>query len=124
MTKAYLEDRNGTKWEINSINRKQKIQIQKSMMAISTLGDTEKFEKLEEIMKQIFLFNYPNATDEEFEDILDYNAETYGFGELYEMIGYIIEDVFTQASGVAKTNPYLEEKRKQKAQTKEEETIA
>lgn len=124
MTKAYLEDRNGTKWEINTINRKQKIQIQKSMMAISTLGDTEKFEKLEEIMKQIFLFNYPNATDEEFEDILDYNAETYGFGELYEMIGYIIEDVFTQASGVAKTNPYLEEKRKQKAQTKEEETIA
>lgn len=124
MTKAYLEDRNGTKWEINSINRKQKIQIQKSMMAIATLGDTEKFEKLEEIMKQIFLFNYPNATDEEFEDILDYNAEAYGFGELYEMIGYIIEDVFTQASGVAKTNPYLEEKRKQKAQTKEEETIA
>lgn len=122
MTKAYLEDRNGTKWEFDSINRKQKIQIQKILMRMSSLDETEKLEKLEEIMKQIFLFNYPNLTDEEFEDILDYNAETYGFGELYEMIGYILEDVFTQASGVAKTNPYLEEKRKQKAQ--EEETIA
>lgn len=122
MTKAYLEDRNGTKWEFDSINRKQKIQIQKILMRMSSLDETEKIEELEEIMKQIFLFNYPNLTDEEFEDILDYNAETYGFGELYEMIGYILEDVFTQASGVAKTNPYLEEKRKQKAQ--EEETIA
>lgn len=124
MTKAYLEDRNGTKWEFNSINRKQKIQIQKTLMRMSSLDETEKLEKLEEIMKQIFLFNYPNLTDEEFEDILDYNAEAYGFGELYEMIGYILEDVFMQASGVAKTNPYLEEKRKQKAQTEEEETIA
>lgn len=122
MTKAYLEDRNGTKWEFDSINRKQKIQIQKILMRMSSLDETGKIEELEEIMKQIFLFNYPNLTDEEFEDILDYNAETYGFGELYEMIGYILEDVFTQASGVAKTNPYLEEKRKQKAQ--EEETIA
>ena len=79
---------------------------------------TAKINNLEKVVKMILQYNYPSLTDEEYEDILDYNEEVYGFQELYEMLGYILEDVFTQASG-GKTNPYLEEKRQAKAQAQE-----
>lgn len=117
MTKPYLESRNGTIYEINSITRKQMMEVQKLVISLKDIDKLNQVEQLEDITKLVFKFNYPSLTDEEFEDILDYNAEVYGFNELYEMLGYILEDVFTQQSGAAKKiNPYLEEKRAKKTQ--------
>ena len=58
-------------------------------------------------------------TKETFDDILDYNVEQYGFVETYEMLGYLVEDVFMSEGG-KKPNPYLEAKREQ--HKKQEET--
>lgn len=115
--KPYLENRVGTKYEISRITRRQKIEVQKMLLS-SEEDTTAKINNLEKVVKMILQYNYPSLTDEEYEDILDYNEEVYGFQELYEMLGYILEDVFTQASG-GKTNPYLEEKRQAKAQAQE-----
>ena len=116
--KPYLENRAGTRYEINKITRRQKIEIQKILLSSKEEDTTARIEELEKIAKLILQYNYPSLTDTEYEDILDYNEEVYGFQELYEMLGYILEDVFTQASG-GKTNPYLEEKRQAKAHEQE-----
>lgn len=111
--KPYIEDRNGIKYEFNFLNRKQKVIISKLM---NNLGEEKGVEEIENIVFTLLKFNYSNMTRETYEDILDYNEETYGFGELYEMLGYIIEDVFTLVGGETpkKENPYLQMKREQK----------
>lgn len=108
--KPYIENKNGVKFEFNTLTRRQKIEIQKE---ISKVGDeNQNVELLEGVIYKLLSFN-TNITKEEFEEILDYNVETYGFNETYEMLGYIIEDVFTQVGGEIskKENPYLQHKR-------------
>lgn len=106
---AYILGKEEKRYDFKPLNRKQKIEFTK------LLKDSNKqdFEKIEEYVFVLLRFNYPQMTKEEFEEILDYNAETYGFEETYEMLGYIIEDVFTQVGGNKMPNPYLEAKREQ-----------
>lgn len=113
---TYILGANGKKYELNPLTRKQKIQFVKILKEIKK----EDFEQIDECTFQLLRFNYPEITREEFESILDYNAETYGFEETYEMLGYIIEDVFTQVGGNKVPNPYLEAKREQQ-KAKEEQ---
>ena len=114
--KPYIEDRNGTRYEFNSLSRKQKIAIQND---VKELGNTDnELEKIGDLIFKLIGFNYPSMTRDEFEDMLDYNEEEYGFSNLYEMLGYIIEDVFTQvgSGNTGKVNPYLQAKREEKEQ--------
>lgn len=111
--KPYIETRNGVKYEFNSLTRKQRVIFTQKF---KNIGDKD-IEVIEDLVFSLLKFNNPNITQEEYEDILDYNEELYGFAELYEMLGYIIEDVFTQVGTEAKkVNPYLQAKREQKAQ--------
>ena len=108
MIMTYILGRNEVRYELKPLTRRQKIEFAKLMKE----SKKEDFEKIEEFAYTLLKFNYPEVTKETFEDILDYNAETYGFEETYEMLGYIIEDVFTQVGG-KKPNPYLEAKREE-----------
>ena len=107
--KPYIEKRDGSLIEFNSLTRKQRIELQKE---ISKVEDNKDIEFVENLVYKLLTFNN-ELTKEEFDDILDYNAEVYGFNETYEMLGYIIEDVFTQVGGenLKKENPYLQHKR-------------
>ena len=109
--KPYIESREGAKYEFARLTRKQKINIQSKMQEMSE--EKLSIEKLEDVIYTLLKYSYPDVTREQFEDILDYNEEEYGFEETYEMLGYIIEDVFTQAGGEIskKENPYLVAKR-------------
>ena len=110
--KPYIENREGVKFEFNALTRKQRIAIQK---AVSDLGENKEIELIEKLVYDLLSFNN-DLSLEEYDDILDYNVETYGFNETYEMLGYIIEDVFTQVGGetVKKENPYLLHKREKR----------
>ena len=109
----YIENRDGVKYEFKSLTRKQKINVQK----LTSNMNKDSIEEIDNLTYEILKYNYPELTKEQFDDILDYNEETYGFKELYEMMGYILEDVFTQVGGnTTRVNPYLQYKREQKAQ--------
>lgn len=106
---AYILGREEKRYDFKSLNRRQKIEFTKLLKD----SDKQDFEKVEEYVYTLLKFNYPQITKDEFEDILDYNVDTFGFEETYEMLGYIIEDVFTQVGGDKKPNPYLEAKREE-----------
>lgn len=115
MINAYIEDRNFIKYEFKKLTRRQKIETTKLVQKIG-----HDFEGLEEIAFKLLQYNYPELTKEKYEDILDYNVERYGFNELYEMLGYIINDVFSQVGGEAKeVHPYLQKKREEKKESSE-----
>ena len=107
--------RNGETYELKSLTRRQRIEFTK----IQKEETKEDFERIENMFYTILQFSYPEMTKETFDDILDYNVEQYGFVETYEMLGYLVEDVFMSEGG-KKPNPYLEAKREQ--HKKQEET--
>lgn len=106
----FIFGRNGERYELKILNRKQKIEIHNLMKD----SQEENFEKIESLFYTLLKFNNPNLSKEEFEDILDYNCETYGFEETYEMVSYLIEDVFTAKGGDKIPNPYLMKKKEEK----------
>lgn len=109
----FIEGRNGLRYELKPLNRKEKIEMHDLTKNSEAM---EGFDKIHLMFYKLLKFSYPNMSKEEFEDVLDYNAEMYGFEETYEMIGYLIEDVFTLTGGQVKSlNPYLMKKREQKA---------
>lgn len=109
--KPYIENRKGEKLEFNRLNRKQKIKISKLLGKMQ--NGIEDVEEVENAFYEVLKFNYPEIEREEFEDILDFMEEEYGFTELYETLGCILTDVFTQVGGEKKVNPYLQMKREQ-----------
>lgn len=111
--KPYIETRIGNKYEFSNLTRKQRILLQKEL---EKKENNQNLEFIEDLIYTLLSFNY-NLTKEEYEDVLDYNVETYGFNETYEMLTFIIEDVFTQVGGDTqkKVNPYLQSKREEKA---------
>ena len=112
---AYILGRNERRYELKSLSRRQKIELSNLMKN----DNREGFEKIENVFYTILKFSYPELNKEEFEDILDYNDECYGFEETYEMINYLIEDVFMSVGG-KKPNPYLEAKREQHKKQEQE----
>lgn len=111
----YILGRNGERYELKSLSRKQRIEFAK----LSKDNGKEDFDRIEELFLTLLRFSHPNLTNEQYEDILDYNVDEFGFAETYEMLGYLIEDVFMSEGG-KKPNPYLEAKREQ--HKKQEET--
>lgn len=109
--KPYIENRKGEKLEFNVLSRKQKILVSKLLGKMQ--NGIEDVEEIGKVFYEVLKFNHPQISEEEYEDILDYMEEEYGFAELYEMIGYILTDVFTQVGGDKKINPYLQMKREQ-----------
>lgn len=115
--KPYIENSLGEKIELNSINRKLKAKVAKELADLKYNTDTQ-FEIIENTCYDIVKYNHPNMTREEYEASLDYMEQKYGFAELYEILGYVIKDVFTQVGGDKQISPYLEMKRKE-GQTQE-----
>ena len=103
--KAFIEDRNGIRYEFKNLTRKQKILISKKLK-----NANEDFEKIDEIFADIMKLSYPDILPERVEDILDYNEEVYGLEQTYELVSMIIQEVFTQVGGEVKTHPYLQVK--------------
>ena len=66
--KAYIEDRNGNHYEFKNLTRKQKILFSKKFKSVG-----EDTEEIDRIFADIMKLNYPNISQEEFYDILDYN---------------------------------------------------
>lgn len=116
--KPYIEDRLGNVYNFKALNRKQKVLFSSKLEVLKEKVGEDSIKSLEDLVYSLLVVNYPIVTKEQFEDILDYNAETYGFAETYEILGYIIEDVFTQADGDTTmpkaVNPYLQAKREEK----------
>lgn len=111
--RAYIEDRNGNRYEFKSLTRKQKILFNKKFKSVG-----EDTEQIDEIFINLMKLNYPNISEEEVEDILDYNDEIYGISQTYELVSAILEEVFTQVGGEMKVHPYLQEKhRKEETET-------
>ena len=110
MMKPYIENEFGQKYELDKLTRKQKIEIVNCLKRNST----DDIEKVEELAYKLVKFNYPQLTQEEWENMLDYNEKTYGFNELYELLGALLTDVFTLQGGEIKEHPYLAMKKAQK----------
>ena len=111
---VYIEDRNGKKYFVERLTRREKIKLYNfSKMKFSTEVD---LAQIEELFYKVLLLQNPSLTKEEYDDILDYNESLYGFNQLYELIGAFVEEVFTQVGG-ENTNypvhPYLAEKKRQ-----------
>ena len=104
--KPFIEDRNLNKYEFDTLTRRQKLKLANSIKKM----DKENPEEIENIFFDLFNIYYPIVTRDEYEDILDFNEEKYGFNALYELISAILGDVFTQASGVLEVHPYLQAK--------------
>lgn len=115
--KPFIEDRNGNKYEFDTLTRRQKLKLANSIKKI----DKENFEEIEDVFYDLLTLYYPSVNAELYEDILDFNEEKYGFNALYELIGTILGDVFTTASGVVEIHPYLQEKMKAEPQVEVEE---
>ena len=83
-------------------------------------------ETVEDVFYELFLLNHPNLTKEDYEDILDFNDERYGFEALYELMGTILSDVFTRVGGnTLQVHPYLQMKQEQETVSEEvpQETV-
>lgn len=106
--------RNGETINLKPLTRKQKIKIGEYIKNNKNDINEMNFEVLDEMFYIILQFNKPEITKEQTEDILDFYSEEYGFEETYEMLSYLIEDLFTIATGEKKELPYLVEKRKEK----------
>lgn len=104
--KPFIEDRNLNKYEFNTLTRRQKLKLANSIKKM----DKENPEEIENVFFDLLNLEYPSITRDEYEDILDFNEEKYGFSALYELISTILGDVFTQASGVLEVHPYLQAK--------------
>lgn len=103
----YIENEYGIKYELSSVTRKQKVQIVNEIKN----RKQDDVEALEKLAFKLVQFSNPQLTEEEWEKILDYNERTYGFNELYELLGALIEDVFTLQGGEKKVHPYLQMKK-------------
>lgn len=115
--KPFIEDRNYNKYEFEKLTRRQKIKVARYFKWISN----ENLEEIENAFFELMKVEFNDLTREIYEDILDFNEEVYGFESLYELMGAIIEDVFTQVGGETKpVHPYLQAI--QAIQAKEEET--
>lgn len=109
--KPFIEDRNYNKYEFEKLTRRQKIKVARYLKSIND----ENLEEIENAFFELMKVEFNDLTREMYEDILDFNEEVYGVESLYELMGAIIEEVFTQVGGETKTvHPYL--------QAKEEET--
>lgn len=107
--KPYIENEAGRRFEISILNRKQKIEI----VNLIKNKAPEDLEAIEELAFKLVKFNYPELSKEEWDEMLDFNERTYGFNELYELLGAMVEDVFTLQGGEKKVHPYLEMKKAQ-----------
>lgn len=117
--KPFIEDRNLNKYEFDTLTRRQKLKLANSIKKM----DKENPEEIENIFFDLFNVFYPSTTREQYEDILDFNEEKYGFNALYELISAIIGDVFTQASGVLEVHPYLQAKAEEEKKATEETQV-
>lgn len=109
---GFLKDRNDKVYEIKGLTRRQKIELQ------GLIGNIQQFsvKDLDKLYFDLLKLSYPNLTQEEYDDLMDYNEEQLGYVQLYEKVGYIVEDVFMQLGGDTKMtqDPYLVAKREQK----------
>lgn len=109
---GFLKDRNDKVYEIKGLTRRQKIELQ------GLIGNIQQFsvKDLDKLYFDLLKLSYPNLTQEEYDDLMDYNEEQLGYAQLYEKVGYIVEDVFMQLGGDTKMtqDPYLVAKREQK----------
>lgn len=118
--RAYIEDRYGVHYEVKPLTRKQTIIFSNKVRKLEKEKDNE-LETIEELSKYLIQSNFPEINDVAFDDMLDFNVETYGFQETYELLGAMVEEVFTSVGGEKKTHPYLAERKKE--QNKEETPI-
>lgn len=113
MTKPYLEDRNGKKYEFRRLTRREDCKLMDMQRNMDTDDTTS-------IMEETiwFLFNvvHPEVSKEDFVDILDYTYDEYGREIYIELLSSIANDSFQSAGG--KKHPYLEEKKIQALKNK------
>lgn len=111
--KPYIEDRLGNHYVLGNLTRRQKIKLQE-IASRAKETTTAQVEMAEEAVFFALSTQYPNLTKEQYEDILDYNEQVYGFAGLYELLGALIESLFTQVGGEAsRVHPYLQYKQEQ-----------
>lgn len=114
--KPFIEDRNLNKYEFAILNRKQRVRFAQKFSKL----DKADLETVEDVFYELFLLNHPNLTKEDYEDILDFNDERYGFEALYELMGTILSDVFTRVGGnTLQVHPYLQMKQEQETVSEE-----
>lgn len=104
--RAFIEDRNGIKYEFKRLSRKQKISLSKKLQQAEN-----DFEKIDEMFTELFIMNYADKTPEFVSDVLDYNEEIYGLEQTYELVSLIIQEVFTQVGTETRQHPYLQMKK-------------
>ena len=109
--KPYIEDRNGNIYELRRLTRREKLRL---MVLAEKSDKTEKFEEklayTDDAYYQALKLVAPNLTKEEFEDILDFNDEKYGFEQLVKLEQSSLEWLFTRVGGATTTvHPYLQE---------------
>ena len=110
--KPYLEDRNGNHLEFGRLPRSKKIELFDGMKDLQDTDNTsERFVIIDELCYKILKAAHPELTKEEFDNILDYNEELYGFNALYELLGDGVNYVFTQEGATLRVHPYLQEKK-------------
>lgn len=109
--KPYIEDRNGNIYELRRLTRREKLRL----MTIADKADKaeeieEKLALTDEVYYQAVKLAAPSLTKEEFEDILDFNEEKYGFEQLAKLEHASLEWLFTQVGGLTTAvHPYLQE---------------
>lgn len=111
--KPYIEDRNLTQYEFE-MNRKLFVQLGGELKEVAN-----DVSKLEDICFAILNNNY-HITREQYDDILDFNEEELGITGLYELLGAIVETVFTKVDLEQKPirNLFLQEYKAKKEQEK------
>lgn len=106
MTKPYLEDRNGKKYEFRRLTRREDCELMDMQRDMDTKSSSS---MVEETIWFLFNVAHPEVSKEEFVDILDYTYDEYGRDVYIELLTSIANDSFQSAGG--KKHPYLEEKK-------------
>lgn len=88
--KAYIEDRNGIRYNFRRLTRKEITDI---FSKVKNNGDA--FSSAEEQFKEAFRLANPSYNMDLFEEeIMNYNYEELGYVNLIKLISLVVEEVF------------------------------
>ncbi len=89
--KAFIEDRNGTRYNFRRLTRSETTKI----ISSTANKKSENYELAEEQFKQIFKICNPNYNMDLFEsEILSYNHDEIGYINLITLMNMVIDEAF------------------------------
>lgn len=104
--KAYIEDRNGIRYNFRRLTRKETVAI----MSMGKEDNESNYEVIEKRFIEIFKISNPNYNMDLFEtEILNYNFEEIGIVNLLKLMSMVVEEVFQGTETNQNKYSFLEE---------------